>query len=319
MKLKANMYAPILFGVILLLSGISQTLTELVLKIADHPFLAATIIQFLVYLLPLAFYCRMRGLNMVSQIKLRSVPAKKIPFLAIVTTILFTSIVLLRYVGLFFLNSAFVDTPGALYIPMEGSSTFLVLLCNVILPALFEESIFRGLFLEEYRSFGPVWAISISSLMYAMVHLSWENFVYYLVIGVFLSLITVISDSIVPALVLHVVMNLSYLYVTPSVVEYLRQAGKSPLLPYLLVAFFILLFVFLFSRLENIYQDRVYEEMLQSRKEMLKKEIERSRDQNEEPKDKKDLRWITFKEIFLSPIFLVTVAVFIMLASGILF
>ncbi len=319
MKLKANVYAPILFGVILVLSGLSQTLMGLVLKVADHPFLAATIIQFLVYLLPLAFYCRMRGLNLVSQIKARSVSAKKIPFLVIVTLILFTSIVLLRYMGLFFLDSALVDTPGALYVPMENSSTFLVLFCNVLLPALFEESLFRGLLLEEYRSFGSVWAISVSSVMYAMVHLSWENFLYYLLVGVVLGLITVVSDSILPALVLHIVLNFSYLYVTPSVVEYLRQAGKSPLLPYLLVAFFILLFVFLFSRMEDLYQDRVYEEMLKSRKELLRKEIERTRDQKEKTENQKDLFWLSFKDIYLSPAFLATIAVFILLVSGILF
>lgn len=319
MKLKANTYAPILFGVILILSGLSQTLMELVLKVADHPFLAATIIQFLVYLLPLAFYCRMRGLNLVSQIRARSVPAKKIPFLVIVAMILFTAIVLLRYIGLFFLDSAFVDTPGALYVPMDNSSTFLVLFCNVLLPALFEESLFRGLLLEEYRSFGPVWAISVSSVMYAMVHLSAENFLYYLLVGVALGLITVVSDSIIPALVLHIVLNFSYLHVTPSVVEYLRQAGKSPLLPYLLVAFFILLFVFLFSRMEGLYQDLVYEEMLKSRKELLRKEIERTRDQKEEPETKKELWFRSFQEIYLSPVFLITVVVFILLVSGKLF
>ena len=42
-------------------------------------------------------------------------------------------------------------------------------------------------------------------------HLSWENFFYYLVLGAFLSLITLISDSIIPALVLHIVLNFSYL------------------------------------------------------------------------------------------------------------
>ncbi len=319
MKLKANFYAPILFGVILILSGLSTTLTELVLRIADHPFLAVTIIQLLIYLLPLAFYCRMRNFNLASALKFRYVAPKKIPFLVIVTLILFTAILLFRYVGLFFLQDAFVDTPTALFIPLDSDSTFLVLFCNVLLPALFEESIFRGLILEEYRSFGSVWAISVSSVMYAMVHLSGENFLYYLVLGCVLGLVTVASDSIVPALFIHIFLNYSYLNFSSGIVEYLRQAGKSPLLPYLLVALFILLFVFLFSRLEVIYQDKVYEEMLKSRKELLRKELERSREQKQEAESEKDSRLTTLKEIYLSPTFLATVAIFVLVVSGVLF
>jgi len=314
LNLKANHYAPILFGVILLLSGISSTLLNLVSKISENAFLSVTIIQFLVYLLPLAFYCRVRGLNLVSTVKMSHVPPKKYSLLLILGVIFAVGVLLFRYFGLFFFDSALVDTPTALYIPMDAENAFLVFLCNVLLTAVFEESIFRGVVLEEYRSYGAVWAVTASAVMFAMIHLSLENFVYYFFMGILFGTVAVVADSLLPSIVLHVMVNFSYLHFRPSVVEYLRYAGRSPLLPYLLLALFLLLFVLLFSRLEAIYRDRVYEELLESRKELLRKEVELAR-KKREPVRRKSVfsRLLPLKEIFLSPTFVTVLVIYLCL------
>ncbi len=315
MNFKTNFYTPILFGAILILTGLSSLLTDLLKGISENLFLAATIVPLVVFFLPLAFYCRVRGVNLVSAVKLNYVAPKKISFLVIVTLILISGIAVLRYFGLFFFSSAFVDTPGAIFIPIASDNSFLVFFCNVLLPALFEESLFRGLILEEYRSYGPLWAVMASSVMYGMIHASFENLLFYVFIGMMLGIITVASDSLVPAILIHIGLNYSYLNIRPAVVEYLRQAGKSPLLPYLLVAVLLILFVLLFSRLENIYRDKVYDELLQSRREMIRRELEKSRETQEE-KTTENPHLTAAKSIFLSPTFLATLAVYAILVWG---
>jgi membrane protease YdiL (CAAX protease family) len=317
LKLKSNFYAPILFGVILLLTGISSVMTRSVASISQNPFLSTTIIQLLVYFLPLAFYCRVRGLNLVNAVKINYVSPKKISFLVILAGILVMGILLFRYFGLFFFDLAFVDTPSAIFIPAESQNGFLVLFCNVLLPAVLEESLFCGLILDEYRSYGSFFSVAVSSLMFAMVHGSLENFLFYLFVGAMFAIITLVSNSLVPALICHIGLNYSYFYFRPMVVAYLRQAGKSPLLPYLLMAGFILIFVFLFSRLEGIYRDKVYDEMLSSRKELLRKELESARETAEPAEGGKENPALTAcREIFLSPSFLISLVIFIALVLG---
>ncbi len=314
MKTKTNLYAPVLFGSILLLAGLSELILSLIESVSHAPFLATTIVQLLVYLLPLAFYFQVRNLNPVSVVKIRYVQPKKFPFLLVLMLIFFVGTLVFRYFGLFFFRSAFVDTPGAVSVPVSGANRFFILLCSVILPAVLEEVVFRSVLLEEYRSHGPLWAVLITSLMFAMLHLSLANFFYYFFMGIVFGMIAVASDSIVPCVLLHVLTNFSYFHLRPAIVEYLRQAGKSPLLPYLLVAVFLFLFVMLFSRLENLYQDKAYEEMLQSRKELLRQEVEKARGMKEEIAVSPI--YVTLKEIFLSPTFLATVVLFVFLLFG---
>ena len=318
MKSKPNLYAPLLIGAILILAGVSAPLISFLQTISQGSFLAITIVQLLVFLLPLAFYSRVRGLNPLNVLKFGYPPLKKIPFLIVMILIFFTGILFFRYLGLFLVDSAFLETPDIISLPEDGGNRILMVLCTVFLPAILEETVFRGILLEEYRSYGSFFAVGVTSVMFALAHLSFENFLYYLFVGAMLGCIVQVCDTVLPAILIHIAMNASYFSLRPSVVEYLRQAGKSPLLLYLIVAALILLFVLLFSRLENLYQDRAYDEMLQSRKELLRKEVEyarlqRNREETPDPKEKFTKKC---KEVFLSPTFLATCAIFLILASG---
>ncbi|MBR2615763.1 MAG: CPBP family intramembrane metalloprotease [Clostridia bacterium] len=316
MKRESCLYAPLFFGVVLLLAGLSSPLASLVSRFSTDAFLSRTLVQLLVFLLPLAFYCRLRSLNPVNTLKFRLTDPKLIPLIVILVLILLTGTAVLRYFGLFFFDDAFVNTPGILSVPGKVTNSFLAFLSSVLLPAVLEECVFRGVLLEEYRSYGMVWSVGVTSLMFAMAHLSLANFVYYLFLGVILGIVAYLSDSIVPGILIHVLVNFSYLNLRPFVVEYLRQAGKSPLLPYLLIAFFLVMFVFLFSGLETMYREKAGDEKLQSRKEILRREVEKTRGLEEVPPAKERILQ-NCKEIYLSPAFLGSVAIFILLLFGI--
>ena len=231
MKTKNHLYAPILFGSVLLLAGFSDLIVDLISRVSEDTFLAATVVQLLVYLLPLAFYCQVLSKNPITEMKLNYVSPRKIPFLLIVTLFFVVGVTVMRYFGLFFLDSAFVDTPGSILLPETEQSGFFVFLCSILIPAVLEEVVFRSVLMQEYRIYGDFWAVGITSVMFAMMHLSAENFLYYLFMGVILGVMTVFSDSLVPCMLLHVFMNYSYFNLRPSVVEYLRQAGKAPFCP----------------------------------------------------------------------------------------
>jgi len=321
LKLKPTTYAPILFGVILILTEIATVVGRIIEGVSVDAFLSSTIIRLIVFLLPLAFYCRVTEFDVVSGLKFRSVPVKRVPFLINMALIFFVGSMLFRYAGLFLFDSeAFLETPAAVCFTAKSRNSFLHFLGTMILPALLEEVAFRGVLLENYRSYGASWSVFTTALMFAMFHLSAENLAYYLFMGVILGVMTLASDSIVPAILLHVGINASYEYLRPGVVEYLRQAGKSLILPYLLLALFMILFIFMFSGLENIYRSKSYQEVLESRKELLRKELEKARAaQREEKKETRGKRFLRIlREIYLSPTFLICIVLFICLVSDVL-
>ena len=180
MKLKSSVYAPILVGVVMVLVGFSDEIIGLVNRLSDDAFLSVAIIQFLVFLLPVAFYCRVFGVNFVSSLKLRAFSWKKGPILVTFLLLFLTGSLILRFFGIFLFDGAMVNTPDAVFVSnLYSSNRFLTILCFVIIPALLEEILFRGIVLEEYARYGAAVAVIASAFCYAMLFASFGNFVYY--------------------------------------------------------------------------------------------------------------------------------------------
>ena len=87
MKLRSNIYAPVFFGAILILVGFAPILSRWIGGLSQENFLIDIIVLFLVFLLPLAFYCRVRNLNLVAVTKVNFVSLRKIPLLLILSLI----------------------------------------------------------------------------------------------------------------------------------------------------------------------------------------------------------------------------------------
>jgi sodium transport system permease protein len=113
----------------------------------------------------------------------------------------------------------------------------LLFLC--ILPALCEETAFRGLLLGglSMRS-GKTAAVIVSALFFAVFHVYWFRFVPTAVLGVLLALCTLYTRSLVPAMLWHALNNSLALF-SP---ELLDPAGLDPALyPVSAVVLFLVL------------------------------------------------------------------------------
>lgn len=313
MKGRPALYTPLLFGVVMILAGFSARFVRLMGGIGSDPFLSTTIMQLLVFLLPLAVYAIIRGAGFSSVLKFNGFSVRKLPFIAVMTLLMAFFTLFCRYMGIFWFRSAMTDTPSAVYFGAQTDSAILNFLCNILLPAILEEILCRGVLLTEYRSFGNGFAVCMSAAMFALLHFDPANLFYYFCLGLILGAVTVVSDSLIPALVMHTLCNLSYFYMREGALTYVRQAGKSALLPYLLFAATLFCFFLVFSRLEDLYRGESYDAMNQSRKELLEKELEKNR---EEPEPKKSFLPV-FRDVWLSPTFLGVVAVYVLFAAKI--
>lgn len=82
-----------------------------------------------------------------------------------------------------------------------------ILICTSVVPALVEEFAFRGMVLGTLRRFGDVPAIILSSLVFAVFHGNFIQIPFAFIVGVVLGVITVITDSIWPAIFAHFLIN----------------------------------------------------------------------------------------------------------------
>ena len=76
-----------------------------------------------------------------------------------------------------------------------------------ILPALVEEFAFRGVILKIMRKYSDSMAILVSGVMFGLMHGNFTQISFALVVGLILAFITVKTNSLIPAIIIHFLNN----------------------------------------------------------------------------------------------------------------
>lgn len=99
--------------------------------------------------------------------------------------------------------------PGDLPQPLDNVGMyFLGILLFAILPSVCEEFLFRGLIFNGLRTrIKPASAIILGGFLFAIMHLSIQQFIYQFVLGIVLCAVTYLTGSILYSIILHFINN----------------------------------------------------------------------------------------------------------------
>jgi len=122
----------------------------------------------------------------------------------------------------FFKNFGYTPVIPELQLPMGVVGIILYFVASCAIPALCEEFMFRGLILGSLRKYGDVIAIVLSSLLFALMHGNFVQIPFAFIVGLIFGYITVLSNSIWPAVAAHFLNNffscaLDYLTINMSI------------------------------------------------------------------------------------------------------
>lgn len=92
-------------------------------------------------------------------------------------------------------------------VPQTIVGKLMYLFIISVLPAVFEEFLFRGYILQSLRRFGDVFAIIISSLIFALFHGNFAQLPNAFVMGVAFAFIAVRTGSLATGMVIHFINN----------------------------------------------------------------------------------------------------------------
>lgn len=98
-----------------------------------------------------------------------------------------------------------VDT--TLELIVTENPLWLNLIILALLPAVVEEFIFRGLILNGYKKRNPLIAITLSSVLFGLIHMNINQFSYAFVIGFVFGLLAYATGSLLPTILAHFVIN----------------------------------------------------------------------------------------------------------------
>jgi len=124
------------------------------------------------------------------------------------------------------------------------NSVWLGILYIAIVPAIFEEIMFRGYILRALEKSWGIWvAIIVSGFMFGIYHIQPSNILPLSFLGIVFAYVTYISGSLYPAIVLHFINNgtqVVYGSMNPEFLEQVEPTG--PGMPWYLMILSILCF-----------------------------------------------------------------------------
>ncbi len=95
-----------------------------------------------------------------------------------------------------------------LSVPDSLASFLLLVLTAAVLPALFEELLFRGVVLQSLRRFGDLFALSVTSILFSLLHRNLVQIPNALITGTVLGYIVLRTGSLQAAIFCHFINNL---------------------------------------------------------------------------------------------------------------
>ena len=274
-------------------------LSRFVLTKAQNPtnlFLSIALVQIMVLVLPCMLYYLLKGRKLSSPMFLTAPSPRHIGVTLSGALVLVVGSLFIK----FFYRvsseqsvsiSGFFDrfSAGEADPPFAG-----VLLSTVIIPAVCEELFFRGVVLAEYRTLGEGNAIVVSAVCFAMLHFSVSGFPIYLFIGLLLGVITSVSRSVLPAMLLHLLSNTLNVYTSDQFLKIIMQKNGAFFVGFLLAVLFGTALFLLLYNIEHMYRRYAAEPPEGSLP----------------PKSRTHLA-----KVFLSPTFLVLTAVFLLVTA----
>lgn len=204
----------LLIGGIFSLVLLSELISDKKLHGDENIYLAVMAIEMVVFVLPAMMFCRYRGMEFVKKTNLRLPALSSLPFVFFSLLFLIFSNVLITL--LIFSGSSPVDgTTSTITLPSinNGSVDIIgVIIVFAIIPAVCEEFVFRCVLMSEFKKYGYLTAIVITSLLFSMVHFSKEGFMVYFFSGLVLGITAYVTRSVAASMILHALYNMYGLF-----------------------------------------------------------------------------------------------------------
>ena len=149
------------------------------------------------------------------------------------------------------------DTPIVLP-SMDGFGFVWVLITIAVLPAVFEEIIFRGLLLKGMKSFGVAGAVLLNGALFALYHQNPAQTLYQFCCGVTFAWVAIRAGSILPTVVSHFLNNaLVIVLMKFNLADIQGTALVAVLITSILCFVASLVWLFFFERGENAPEEEV--------------------------------------------------------------
>ena len=173
------------------------------------PTYARIIYSQLILVLPAVIYLWVNRIKPMEFIRCKKVSIKTVILLVLLGIFIRPFMTLLSAISMIFSENLIADTATQL---MSEVNFPLALLFIAVIPSILEEFVYRGVFYNEYRKINNGKAILLSGLLFGLMHMNLNQFIYAFFMGAMFALVIEATDSIVASMIVHFTINGSSLF-----------------------------------------------------------------------------------------------------------
>lgn len=192
---------------LLLATLISQLLLSFILMVCNVSLsmVAALLFSQASIILPFVVYCIVKKENPLKLLRFKKISFSTAMLSVFAALCSYPVVVLLNMISMLFVDNAMVSVmPQVLSM---GVVPALILMA--FLPAVVEETIFRGVLYNTYSKRKPILGIFLSALLFGLMHMNFNQMPYAFYLGIIMALVMEASDSILAPMIVHFTMNAS--------------------------------------------------------------------------------------------------------------
>ena len=190
------------FALILIVFRYAAAVLLALLKI-ENPFLQVVFNYILAFGLPCIIYFAVTKNDVKTTLSLKPLNPVNVVFVILISVCIQPTIYFLSA-----LSSLLFPNEVSAYLNNYGSTSLIVLLVTLaVLPAVFEEICYRGIVFSDYENVGIKKAAVATGFIFAIAHLSAQQFLYAFLLGAVFCLMVYYTKSIFASMLSHLIIN----------------------------------------------------------------------------------------------------------------
>lgn len=198
----------------------------------EHTLLLVGVIQVFLIFLPVVFYLLLTKAPAKEVLMLRRPKWYNVLLAVFIAFFSMPIVALINIVSQLFVSSPIENTLADIINQPYLLSLFVI----AVFPAIFEELLTRGIFIAHYRNKTIFVTSLMSGLVFGIIHLNINQFLYAFVLGFLFSVVNHLSGSIIPSMVMHFLINglnvsIQYLFsVVPNQQDLIEGLDKEAIM-----------------------------------------------------------------------------------------
>ncbi|SHO49486.1 CPBP family intramembrane glutamic endopeptidase [Anaerocolumna xylanovorans] len=187
---------------------------------ATDNYLYTLIISQFLLIIPSVIYLVRQKRGIADIIGFRRISFGNVVLLMIFTFLILPLMGLINAISMLFVRN---DTTQVIESLVGGNGLIIGLIMVGLVPCIMEESVYRGVLFQGYRTTSTLKGILLSGLLFGLIHQNFNQFSYAFVMGVIFAFVIEATGSILSTMIIHFIIN------STSVISLILSTGPNGL------------------------------------------------------------------------------------------